>query len=69
MESKKIEIIEGYTEDIPTLTGKRKKLFENMRKLYPKGNEFAQRGLCIDLDDSRLDYYINSIFNTEEKRR
>jgi len=69
METKKIEIIRECPEDISTLTGKRKQLFENMRKLYPKGNRSAQIGLCIDLDDSRLDYYINSIFNTKEKRK
>ena len=68
MKRKKIEIIRNYTQDIPTLTGKRKKLFENMRKLYPKGNETLQMDLCLDLDDSRLDYYINSIFNTKERR-
>jgi hypothetical protein len=68
MRTKRIKIIREYQKDISTLTGKRKKLFENMRKIYPKGNEELQKGLCLDLDESRLDYYINHIFNPEEKR-
>ena len=65
MGTKNKEIIREYTEDVSILTGKRKKLFENMRKLYPKGNEKSQIGLCLELDDSRVDYYIKFIFNTE----
>lgn len=68
MARKKIEIIGEYEEDISTLTGKRKILFNNMRKLHPKGNEKAQMGLCLDLDDSRVDHYINCIFNVNEKK-
>ena len=66
MSEKKSIIIEGYNEDISTLTGKRKILFNNMRKLHPKGNKKAQMGLCLDLDESRVDYYIKFIFNTEK---
>ena len=66
MARKKIEIVGEYEEDISTLTGKRKILFNNMRKLHPKGNEKAQMGLCLDLDESRVDYYIKFIFNTEK---
>lgn len=68
MGTKNQRIIEEYVNDIPILTGKRKKLYDNMRKLYPKGNEKAQIGLCSDLDESRLDHYINCIFNIKEKR-
>lgn len=64
MGRKKTEILREYQEDITILTGKRKILFENMRRLYPKGNERAQIGLCVDLDESRLDHYINCIFNS-----
>lgn len=67
MARKKIDIIREYTEDVSTLTGNRKILFERMRKLYPKGNEKSQIGLCLDLDDSRIEYYINNIFNTEDR--
>jgi hypothetical protein len=66
MSEKKSIIIEGYNEDISTLTGKRKILFNNMRKLHPKGNKKAQMGLCLDLEESRVDYYIKFIFNTEK---
>ena len=66
MSEKKSIIIEGYNEDISTLTGKRKILFNNMRKLHPKGNKKAQMGLCLDLDESGVDYYIKFIFNTEK---
>jgi len=47
MARKKIEIVGEYEEDISTLTGKRKILFNNMRKLHPKGNKKAQMGLCL----------------------
>ena len=66
MSEKKSIIIEGYNEDISTLTGKRKILFNNMRKLHPKGNKKAQMGLCLDLEESRVDYYIKFIFNTKK---
>jgi hypothetical protein len=66
MRGKKSIIIEEYSEDISTLTGKRKILFDNMKKLHPKGNKKAQMGLCLDLDESRVDYYIKFIFNTEK---
>lgn len=62
MGRKKLEIVEGITKDIPTLTGNRKILFENMRKLYPKGKIEAQIDLCNEIHDSRVDYYINTVF-------
>lgn len=65
MRTKNKEIVWECLEDISTLTGKRKKLFENMRKLYPKGNEKSQIRLCLDLEEKRVDYYIKFIFNTE----
>lgn len=64
MGTKNRGIIREYQEDVSTLTGKRKKLFENMRKLYPKGNEKFQIRLCLELEDSRVEYYIKFIFNT-----
>ena len=66
MSKKNQEIIGEYMDDISILTGKRKKLFDNMRKLHPKGNKKSQMGLCLDLDESRVDYYIKFIFNTEK---
>ena len=66
MRGKKSIIIEEYSEDISTLTGKRKILFDNMKKLHPKGNKKAQMSLCLNLDESRVDYYIKFIFNTEK---
>lgn len=68
MTRKKIEICRKYTEDFTTLTGKRKILFYNMRKLHPKGNKNAQMGLCLDIDETRVDYYIESVFNLNSKK-
>jgi len=59
---KKQEISEGKKIDIPTLDGKRKQLFDNMRILYPKGKKEAQMDLCYELHDSRIDYYLENIF-------
>lgn len=56
-----------YSEDISKLDDRRKKLFKNIRILHPKGNEKAQLQLCIDLNDSRIEYYINNIFKTDNK--
>ena len=46
---KKQEIIREKEINIPTLTGKRKQLFDNMRILYPKGKKEAQIDLCQEL--------------------
>jgi hypothetical protein len=67
MARKKEEIIRGDMNNISTLTGKRKDLFENMRKLYPKGKKEAQISMCIELEDKRVDYYLNNIFNLKNK--
>jgi len=56
-----------YSEDISKLDDRRKELFKNMRILHPKGNEKVQLKLCIDLNDSRIEYYINNIFKTDNK--
>jgi len=67
MSVKKDKIIREFSEDISILAGKRKTLFENMRKLYPKGKEDKQLDFCLNLNESRLDYYINSLFNFNKK--
>lgn len=69
MARKKEEIIGGDIDNISTLTGKRKELFENMRKLYPKGKKESQLSMCIELEDKRVDYYLNKIFNLNLKNK
>lgn len=59
----KTKIIEEHIEKILKLTGRRKILFETMRKLHPKGNPKAQFEMCEELHDERIEYYINSVFN------
>lgn len=59
----KTKIIEESEENILKLTGKRKILFETIRKLYPKGNIKAQYEMCEELHDERIEHYINSVFN------
>jgi hypothetical protein len=60
---KKTKIIEDPKEKDFKLTGRRKVLFETMRKLYPKGNPEMQFKMCDELHDGRIEHYINSIFN------
>jgi len=69
MARKKEEIIGGDIDNISTLAGKRKELFENMRKLYPKGKKESQLSMCIELEDKRVDYYLNKIFNLNLKNK
>ena len=52
------EIVEEKESNISILTGKRKELFDNMRILYPKGKKDAQIELCLELHESRIDYYL-----------
>jgi hypothetical protein len=65
---KKNKIIESFEIEEIELTGRRKVLFENMRKLYPKGNPKMQYKMCYDLTDDRVDYYINYVFIRKKKR-
>lgn len=58
---------EQYSEDVTKLENKRAELFKNIRRLYPKGSEKAQFKLCIELDESRVEYYINNIFKSDNK--
>jgi hypothetical protein len=67
MARKRKEIIRKNENVIATLAGKRKELFENMRKLYPKGKKEAQISMCEELEDKRVDYYLNNIFNLKNK--
>lgn len=69
MSRKKGEIVREDVDNISTLTGKRKDLFENMRKLYPKGKKESQLSMCIELEDKRVDYYLNNIFNLNLKNK
>ena len=66
---KKQEIIREKEINIPTLTGKRKQLFDNMRILYPKGKKEAQIDLCQELHESRIDYYLKNIFSLKIKNK
>ncbi len=66
MTTKKSKIIRGIQEDSSILTGKRKNLFDRMRKLYPKGNESAQTIMCVELSEERVDYYLNNVFNSKK---
>ena len=54
----KNKIIEEPTEKILKLTGRRKILFETMRKLYPKGNPKAQSKMCEELHDERIEHFF-----------
>jgi len=58
----KSEIFEEILDKNPTLTGRRKILFDTMRKLYPKGKKEAQLKLCLELSEDRVEYYIKNIF-------
>lgn len=66
---KKQEIIGEKEINIPTLTGKRKHLFDNMRILYPKGKKEAQMDLCQELHESRIDHYLENIFSLKIKNK
>ncbi len=69
MAKKKREIIREDVDNISTLKGKRKEIFENMRKLYPKGKKESQLSMCIELEDKKVDYYLNNIFNLNLKNK
>lgn len=58
----KSEIFEEILDKNSTLTGRRKILFDTMRKLYSKGKKEAQVKLCLELSDDRVEYYIKNIF-------
>jgi hypothetical protein len=59
----KTKIIVASKEKDFNLTGRRKVLFETMRRLHPKGNTEMQSKMCEELRDERIEHYINSIFN------
>lgn len=59
----KTKIIVDYKEKEFNLTDRRKVLFETMRRLHPKGNPEMQSKMCEELNDERIEHYINSIFN------
>jgi hypothetical protein len=59
----KTKIIEDPNEKILKLTGRRKILFETMRRLHPKGSAKAQSQMCEELHDERIEHYINHVFN------
>jgi hypothetical protein len=59
---KKTKIIVDSEEKDIKLVGRRKVLFETMRRLHPKGNPEMQSKMCGELHDERIEYYINSVF-------
>ena len=58
----KSEIFKEIVDKNSTLTGRRKILFDNMRKLYPKGKKEAQEKLCLELSEDRVEHYIKNVF-------
>lgn len=59
----KTKIIVDSKEKEFNLTDRRKVLFETMRRLHPKGNPDMQSKMCEELNDERIEHYINNIFN------
>lgn len=59
----KTKIIVDSKEKEFNLTDRRKVLFETTRRLHPKGNPEMQSKMCEELNDERIEHYINSIFN------
>jgi hypothetical protein len=58
----KSEIFEEILDKNPTLTGRRKILFDTMRKLYPNGKKESQVKFCLELSVDRVEYYIKKVF-------
>ena len=58
----KSEIIEEIVDKSSTLTGRRKILFNNMRKLYPKVKKESREKLCLELSEDRVEHYIKNVF-------
>lgn len=51
------------------LHGDREVLFERMRDMYPNGDEWMQRKFCLEVDESRIDHYINRVFTKRKGLR